>query len=104
MRVKAQFQGVRQNDQVQAGVREWQSLVIGEEQGPVQCKVTWPRIARHKFMGHTVSTQSITLGKTKLQGMKAKSVRHRTVKMLLFPSQHVLPWRRLEPFVQTIGF
>ena len=104
MWVKAQFQGVRQNDQVQAGVREWQSLVIGEKQGSVQYKVRKQSIARHKFMRHSVSTQSITLGKTKLQGMKAKSVRHRAVKMLLFPRQHVLSRRRLEPFVQTIGF
>jgi hypothetical protein len=55
-------------------------------------------------MRHAVCAQSVALGQAQLQRMKAKSIRHRAVKMLLFPSQHVLPWRRLEPFVQTIGF
>ena len=104
VRVKTQLQGVGQNDQIQTGIWKWQGFVIAKKQGPLQTIIAWQAVTCHEFVRHTVRTQSVALGQTQLQRMKSKSIRHRAVKILLFPRQHVLPRRGLEPFVQTIGF
>ena len=92
--MSAEFEHMRQHQQVNAAGGERQSTAVGNEvAGGIE--------ADPGAQGNTVLAQQFDLGQAYLNGVKPEHVFHRAIELRLFPAQHVFALGRGEPIGQS---
>ena len=99
VRIGVEFQGMRHHHEVDAVCGEGQIMQVRAD---LRDAVVAPVVAT-EAQRHPVRAEEVVAGQGKLHRVEAEDVGHQQIVLLLFPVEHILSGRCLQPVFETLN-